>query len=46
MNVLERLAMEEVDVKMASTLIHANAIEDILAEIAKQVSDSLLLVSV
>ena len=39
MTVLERHAMEEVNVKMVSTTTHANAIVDILAKTVKQVSN-------
>ena len=37
MSVLERHAMEEVNVKMVSMTTHANAIVDILAKTVKQV---------
>ena len=40
MTVLERHAMEEVNVKMVSMTIHANATADILAKTVKQVSNT------
>ena len=45
MTVLERHAVEEVNVKMASMTIHATATVDILAKTAKQVRDCFKVVS-
>ena len=45
MNVVERHAMKEDNVKMASMTIRANAMMDLLEKTAKQVSDSMLIES-
>ena len=40
MTVLEKHAMEEVNVEMVSMIIRANAVVDILAKTVKQVSNT------
>ena len=46
MTVMERNAVEEVNVKMASMTIHAIALADILAKTVKQVSNPHKLVTI